>query len=282
LRNAEAHEDFRVDSETLDVVFGDRRLSIEELGDAIERLTSTTAAIEAAVMTFALDEDLASTVTAWMAGGDRPAAIRLVVAAAAGALGFQVTQVDVGTRTRVLLDGTTPTREKALSIMVSVAGFVPQADVLVVEAGGRVVTADAAPFRRWLEGPEAVKDLILLECQASEAIHAGADERDVYRRVLRLRTVLVFSDAAARLKEGNTLAERRRVFERLRFVTASARAAPAEVRESESALIGVLRRAEAQARRSTQTSTGQHRIVSALEPIADFIDNMSVEPFLGN
>lgn len=282
LRNAEAHEDFRVDPETLDVVFGDRRLTIQELGDAIERLTSTTAAIEAAVMTFALDEDLASTVTAWMAGGDRPAAIRLVVAAAAGALGFQVTQVDVGTRTRVLLDGTTPTREKALSIMVSVAGFVPQADVLVVEAGGRVVTADAAPFRRWLEAPEAVKDLILLECQASEAIHAGADERDVYRRVLRLRTVLVFSDAAARLKERNTLAERRRVFERLRFVTASARAAPAEVRESESALIGVLRRAEAQARRSTQTSTGQHRIVSALEPIAEFIDNMSVEPFLEN
>jgi hypothetical protein len=100
--------------------------------------------------------------------------------------------------------------------------------------------------------------------------------------VLRLRTVLIFSDAAARLQASNTLAERRRVFERLRFVTAAARAAPVEIRESESALIGVLRRAEAQARRSTQTSTGQHRIVSALEPIAEFIDNMSVEPFLQN
>src|SRR4051794_36392401 len=85
LRNAEAHEDFYVDPETVAVILDGVAIDADELDTMLERLYGVVAAVEAAIMCHRIDEDLHFAVPAWVASGSQPDAVRIIISSLAAA-----------------------------------------------------------------------------------------------------------------------------------------------------------------------------------------------------
>lgn len=181
LRNAEAHEQFRIDPQSLEIVTDERRVAPESLNQALGRLTSTLAALEAATLCHRLDSRDALRTPEWLIRGDHPDALAMILQMVAGAQGIEIVSIsgDQGQLTLVLDGPAARDAQRARVVLVSALPLVPKTDELRAMAANRLVTAiSSQAVRAWQQADSAEEDLALIELLFDSRVRAGtsADE----------------------------------------------------------------------------------------------------------
>ena len=257
LRNAEAHEDFRIDAESLDVVLGDRRISLDELEDAIERVGVAVSAIDAATQCFALDHGVDESV-AWLKTGERPAVVEQIVDVTLGAFGYELFHLDLAAVTAMQLsDSKVLTLRSAMSIANSTSSMFPKAETIEISNSSRVVRLNTAPLRRWRDSPLTTQDLAIVACLLDEAVESTDDASSAYVQALVIMARLVVGEGTTRLTERNVKSERERLVVRLRFVCRAISSWPKEARSADREFVRSFRQARELTEKSIQVNQPQ-------------------------
>jgi hypothetical protein len=181
LRNAVAHEDFRIDAGSLEVVLPERIVSPEALEAALTRLTATIAALEAAILCQRLDARDELRAPEWLIRGDHPTATAMILQMIAGA--YHVEIVDVTRDDEVVslrLDGPSARdRQRARMLLVSAAPLMGSAGELRATADGELIAATTPQaVAAWQQADPEEQDLALIELLFDSNLRGGTPASD--------------------------------------------------------------------------------------------------------
>jgi len=162
LRNAEAHELYRVDHANLDVVIDSRRIPPDKLEAAVERLAATVAAIDAAILCYRIDAGGPLPSPKWLTRGDHPRAVEMILQTVASAYGAELLSVRLNDDTLCLRlsDSSKCDQPTAMSTLMAAAPVVEAATVLRAETGaGPVAEVGLDVIGEFKKAPEDEQDL---------------------------------------------------------------------------------------------------------------------------
>jgi len=204
LRNAEAHEDFRLDADTGELVFEGKRMSLERFEERIERLVAATVALDVAFSCRALDNGSSAAMPEWLAAGEAPYATEILARGILGACGMELTAVKL-MRDDVTLEVEWPNAERvrALAPLCAVAQLFGKSDRLVLQVRGEeapLITVETSSFKAFSEADEAVKDLALFAPLYSAGVAGGCSPDELIDDVLALSIALIAAVDVPRLK----------------------------------------------------------------------------------
>ncbi len=184
LRNAEAHQDYRVDSATLEIVLHDgSRLTLDDVESLTEDLGGTVAAIDAAVACHTIDTGR-TVAPRWLTSNESPRLVELVARTVAAGIGVTIENFTIENDT---VGVTVPEdseigQQKARTLLAAARPLVPSAAAFETYKGGRLMarfTSEA--IDRWSTAPEDVQPLLVVEMLHESAVVCGADETESLR-----------------------------------------------------------------------------------------------------
>jgi hypothetical protein len=203
LRNADAHEDFRLNAETREIVLDGRRLTLDRFERKLERLVSASLALDAAFTCRAYETGNLETVPEWLTAGEAPYASELLTRAFLGAYGIELVGLRLDDDLTLLVAWDSPDRVQALAPLCAVAQLFPRTRRLVLQAdadGDPLIAAETGAFRAFADAGEAVKNLAVLAPLYSAGIEAGRDQEATAEDFLALAIVLIVATDVPRLK----------------------------------------------------------------------------------
>jgi hypothetical protein len=224
LRNAEAHEEYRVESDGTIVFFDDgERLSPDELENRFERLTVAAAGLEAAITCFGVDRGLYDVAPAWIRRGDIPAASELLTRALFGVFGIEVLSVsrnqDV-VEVAVVDEGVDLVR--LLSPIVAIYQLYGDVQTfrVVDSQGDRLIGCPSTPLTAYAAASDGTKDLASLVPIYAVRIELGHSSSEAFVDTLASMLILIVMTDVAALNAAEPLApQMQRLVERLAFVS---------------------------------------------------------------
>jgi hypothetical protein len=223
LRNAEAHDDYHVDAKTLDVVIDGRRISPDELETALSDLTAFLAAMEAAILCHRIDNQDAFRTLAWIASGEQPEAVTVLIRAIAGAWAAEVAEValDDAESRLTLKEPADCDPSLARRILVASAPLAPRSDGLrIYFPDGRSVAMGTDAIRAWQTAEADEQDLAYVELIYDSQLRSGAPSADALADALAAQTRLIINQDLQKIRATPQLrGPRRRLARRVRRVT---------------------------------------------------------------
>jgi hypothetical protein len=272
LRNAAAHEDYRVDSETLEVIIGQDRISKQSLAEALDRLIGTIAAIDAAVLCHRIDTKQEIGTQRWIADSDWPCA-EIAIRSVAGAYGVELSRVEFtrGEARLVLTEPPPCSPGTAKSLLVGVQPLLPNAAVLAIESGSTVVAIGADAVRAWREAPADETDLAIVELDFDTSVRAGttsSEELQLADAVTAQIRLILHREAA--LETPATAKNLRLVERRLSRVERFASRYGADTSAALSNVVTDLRRAMEAARDAADDPSAIADVGAALDRLGDW------------
>jgi hypothetical protein len=203
LRNAEAHEDFRLDANRLEIVLDGKRISLDRFAKKLERLVSAAVALDAAFSCRAFETGTPSTVPQWLASGEAPFATELLTRAFLGAYEIDLIELQLDADLTLLVDWDAPERVRAMTPLCAVAQLFAGARRLVLRVEGNdepLISVETAAFRAFAEASEATKDLAVLGPLYSVGVESGREEQAIIEDVLALFIALIAATDVPRLR----------------------------------------------------------------------------------
>jgi ribosomal protein L40E len=200
VRNAQAHESYRFDPQTEELVLDDGiRISIEKFSRRFERLLAATAGLDVAIAVFALEENDDSVPT-WLSEGEAPYAAELLIRGVLGAYGIEVVGLEIGNDVLIQVDAEVAT-ERLFAPLAAVAQIASQADQIELRTTEKsLIRVERAAFREFAEADEATKDLAVIVPFYNAGLLSGGDSSELLQDVLALFVALVGGVDVPRLK----------------------------------------------------------------------------------
>jgi hypothetical protein len=184
LRNGEAHQDYRVDPATLEIVLQNgSRLTVDDVAKLTEDLGGAVAAIEAAVSCHTINTGR-TPAPHWLAAGESPRLVELVARMVAAGLGITIENftTENGTVTVIVPEGSEIGQWKARTVLAAARPLAPSASMFETYKGGRLMAAfNSEVFDRWSAAPEDVQPLVMIEMLYESSVRCGANEADTLR-----------------------------------------------------------------------------------------------------
>ncbi|MGA2163218.1 MAG: hypothetical protein ABSH36_01970 [Solirubrobacteraceae bacterium] len=184
LRNGEAHQDYRVDPATLEIVLQNgSRLTVDDVAKLTEDLGGAVAAIEAAVSCHTINTGR-TPAPRWLAAGESPRLVELVARMVAAGLGITIENftIEDGAVTVIVPEGSEIGQWKARTVLAAARPLAPSASMFETYKGGRLMAAfNSEVFDRWSAAPEDVQPLVMIEMLYESAVRCGANEADTLR-----------------------------------------------------------------------------------------------------
>ncbi len=184
LRNGEAHQDYRVDPATLEIVLRNgSRLTVDDVAKLTEDLGGAVAAIEAAVSCHTINTGR-TPAPRWLAAGESPRLVELVARMVAAGLGITIENftIENGTVTIIVPEGSEIGQGKARTVLAAARPLAPSASMFETYKGDRPMAAfNSEVFDRWSAAPEDVQPLVMIEMLYESAVRCGANEADTLR-----------------------------------------------------------------------------------------------------
>jgi hypothetical protein len=227
LRNAEAHEDYRVEPDgSVVLLSANERLHIDDLAKKLDALFTTVVGLQAANLCFALDHGLLRAAPTWVRRGDIPAATGLVTRALFGLFGTEVVEMSVMNATATIRVAEAPQEPfTLLPLLVAVASLLEQVDVLEVLApdGACVLATPTEPLLAFGTAPEDAKDLASLAPVFDIRVLAGSEKPDAAQTTLTLMLATLIAVDIPRLSsQQDAAASLRKFIRRTGFIRAFA------------------------------------------------------------
>jgi hypothetical protein len=212
LRNAEAHEDYRFDTETAEVVSlvqPELRTGLDELDDRVEALAGALEAAVAAFVCFQLDTEAWVDPPQWVATGQAPALTEAWTVAVLAAFGHHATAVRLDTgESRVEIDIAPPpeglSADALLTAAVAAGNLVtPDTTICVRDAsdGREVVTLDAAAARQFSAAEQPFRDLALWHVVVAARLAQGQSRDQAASDALAVMILLIENNDCGDLVE---------------------------------------------------------------------------------
>lgn len=207
LRNAEGHEDYWVDAESLEVVLpSEERLDLAGLEAAFERLGGTVAGLEAGFGCFVVNVGIELPVPDWLSENRAPLATELLATAALAAYGFDLVEVRwAEDALEVLVDHEQePDRAALLPPLAGLAVVFSGVQVLRVHSrveDRELIEVKAAAFADFLEAPDGVKDLAVFVPLQDAARRAGRSDADALGDALAMCVAVLMVVDVPRIAE---------------------------------------------------------------------------------
>jgi hypothetical protein len=222
LRNAEAHEEYYVDPESLDVVLPDgTRMTPDELEERTNDLAGTIAAVDAAIACHTIDTERA-VVPRWLAEGEHPRFVELILRVVAAGWGMTVetlTNTDGVVTVRVPV-GTRLDRPKARTLLFAARPLVPSASALETYEGDRRLAAFGADvIDQWTTAAEIDKQVALLEALYDCAVRCGADPAETLQAAIATCVRAAINESVGSLSSRPSAKQLGRLARRLRSIT---------------------------------------------------------------
>lgn len=184
LRNAEAHQDYRVDPATLEIVLQDgSRLTLDDVENLTEDLGGAVAAIDAAVACHTINTGRA-VAPRWLAANESPRLVEMVARSVAAGLGVTIENFTIENDTVkvTVREDSEIGQQKARTLLAAARPLVPSAAVFETYKGGRLMaTFTSEAIDRWTTAPEDVQALLVVELLHESAVGCGADETESLR-----------------------------------------------------------------------------------------------------
>jgi hypothetical protein len=203
LRNAEAHEDFRIGRDGESIIVAGKRLALSRFEKRLDRLLQATLGLDAAYTCRAYETGAFDTMARWLADGDAPFATELLLRGIFEAYGLELVGIaHEGDGVRFVVEWDAPDVVRALTPLCAAATLFPTSERLRLDLvdGTSVIAVDTSAFRAFAEADEGVKDIALLEPVFSAGLDAGRDPLDLSEDVLALSIALIAATDVPRLK----------------------------------------------------------------------------------
>ncbi len=204
LRNAEAHEDFRLDADNGELVLEGRRMTLERFEARIERLVAATVALDVAFSCHALDNGSSVAMPEWLAAGKAPYATEILARGILGAYGMELTSVELDDDDVTLtVEWADADRARALTPLCAVAQLFGTSRRLALQVEGceePLISVETRSFKAFAEADETVKDLALFAPLYSAGVEGGRQPDEVIADVLALSIALITAVDVPQLK----------------------------------------------------------------------------------
>jgi hypothetical protein len=272
LRNAEAHEEYRVDQDTLEIVYGERRMTLSELEEGAETLTGALASIEAAVACYGVDVGRVPK-PRWLEGGEHPRLVELLLRTICAALGVNVSGAALQSSLLVvvLASDPAPTAHQARTVLFAARPLTPGVAKLEAYVGDHLVAAfDGATIDRWSGAPERERDMVLLEALYECVVRCGRDRDATLADALATSIRLVINVDDAAVRRAPSPRTRRRFATRLGLVAQFATRERAASVPELAGPVAQLRAARDAARTAARDPHSASRLTPALAAIEDW------------
>jgi hypothetical protein len=250
-RNAEAHEDWRFDSDRevfVRISDPSEQLSLEAADAATELLGSVLDGINAAVVCFSFDSDQDLDVPGWITRGEAPDLVTAMIYGLLSTFGLRASAVELrDDELTVGLAGDGLTSDELLTPAIALRRFARGATITIAAPdSSREVRVDCEAIDRYAAAPEEIKNVAFWWPILSARRHAGLDSDQGLRwacavLVTTIETIYLpeFLEVAPARKPGALRKLRRRLVA-IRDIAASNRHDP-EVKKFARALTAAIR-----------------------------------------
>jgi hypothetical protein len=199
LRNAEAHEDYRFDAKTEQLVVGGKRIPLSRLDKRVERLIGVALGLDAAFGCLLIEFGHEG-VPEWLPSGQAPFAEELLIRGMLYSRGLELVALEDGDDLKLVVDGETDPAG-ALPALAAIAAFVRHRNLVLrrAETGDVLVEVERAAFDEFAAADEAVKDLAMFAPFYSAGLLAGRPADDLLEEVIALFVGLIAAIDVPRL-----------------------------------------------------------------------------------
>jgi len=184
LRNGEAHQEYRVDPATLEVVLQDGlRLTPDDIEKLTDDLAGTVAAIDTAVSCHTINTGRTAA-PSWLTNGESPRLVEQTARTVAAGLGVVINTfaIENGTVTITLSDDENIGRYKARQVLWAARPLAPSATEFKAYKGDHLIASFASEaIDRWQVASDAEQPLLMIEALYESEVRCGADEQDTLR-----------------------------------------------------------------------------------------------------
>lgn len=184
LRNGEAHQEYRVDPATLEVVLQDGlRLTPDDIEKLTEDLAGTVAAIDAAANCHTINTGRTAA-PSWLANGESPRLVEQTARTVAAGLGVTIDTfaIENGTVTIRLPDDENIGRYKVRQVLWTARPLAPSATEFKAYKGDRLIASfTSEAIDRWQVASDTERPLLMIEALYESEVRCGADEYDTLR-----------------------------------------------------------------------------------------------------
>jgi hypothetical protein len=184
LRNGEAHQEYRVDPATLEVVLQDGlRLTPDDIEKLTEDLAGAVVAIDAAANCHTINTGR-TTAPSWLANGESPRLVEQTARTVAAGLGVTIDTfvIENGTVTIRLPDDENIGRYKARQVLWTARPFAPSATEFKAYRCDRLIASFTSEgIDRWQVASDAEQPLLMIEALYESEVRCGAGEQDTLR-----------------------------------------------------------------------------------------------------
>jgi hypothetical protein len=200
VRNAQAHEGYRFDPRSDELVLDDGiRISIEKFSRRFERLLAATVGLDVAIAVFALEAG-DDALPAWLSEGEAPYAAELLIRGVLGAYGIEVIRLEIADDVVIQVDAEVE-RDRVFAPLAAVAQISSRAREIELRTEEKsLIRVERSAFREFAEADEATKDLAVLAPFYSAGLLSGRDSKELLQDVLALFVALVGGVDVPRLK----------------------------------------------------------------------------------
>jgi hypothetical protein len=265
LRNAEAHEDYRVASDgTITFIADAATLDIDTLSERTETLSTAVAGMQAGLLCFAVDHQLLDSAPAWLPRGD------LVARSILAALGGDVSFLTIGPTVEIGFSDIPDSPLELLTLLVALVPILNEADEFRVydSAGGVALICPAAPLQAFATADDDIRDLATIAANYAAAVATGADPNSTFVDAFSAMLMMVTAGIGADIEE----LEPRSVFRRAELRLAHVRQFATEHRATEERSTAAALAAVAAAERATKPAARGNRL--ALRQLASQLGHL--------
>jgi hypothetical protein len=283
LRNAEAHEEYRVDPETLEVVFSDRRMTLDEIVERTDSLTGALASIEAAVACYGIDSGRVQR-PQWLEDGEHPRLVELLLRMISAGFGTRIE--DMTQRSSLLsvsLAEDPPTSDhQARTVLFAARALIPHVEQLEAYVGERLVAAFAGTtLDSWRDAPEVSKEFALLAALYESVVRCGRDRDETLADAVASSIRVILNVDLAALIESPSARKRQKLVRRLTSVAQFASRERASAVPELARTVVQLRAACEAARLIARDPRLWNRLMAPLEALEEWANSRTVDWYGG-